>query len=331
MGSGEVAVLEATGIEPGQHEVRVEVSHVGICGTDLHVLHGTMDHRVELPQLIGHEMSGVIAEVGAGVDLEVGTKVVVRPLVSCGRCPACLAGHSHICQQLVFLGIDAPGALQRYWTVPAEIVHVVPDNVGLEVAALVEPVAVACHDIRRGGLIAGESVVVFGAGPIGLLIALLAQHRGCPVLITDINPARLAFAGELGLDTTEPGGLEAEVESRDGEKGSDVVFEVSGSSAAIAQATGVLRTRGRLVVVGIHSQPHEVDLFQVFWRELQLIGARVYEPEDFDEAVELIAADAVTFHRLITSTLPLDRIGEAFTRLESGEDVKVMIELSLDR
>jgi 2-desacetyl-2-hydroxyethyl bacteriochlorophyllide A dehydrogenase len=311
----------------------VEVAYVGICGTDLHVLHGTMDHRVKLPQLIGHEMSGVVSEVGAGVTgLQPGEKVVVRPLISCNRCPACRAGHQHICQRLSFLGIDAPGALQDFWTVPAGIVHPVPSRVSLEVAALVEPLAVACHDLRRAGLSEGESVVVIGAGPVGLLIALLARYRGAEVLVAEVNPIRLQFAADLGLNAVAPTDLEAAVESMTGEAGVDLVFEVTGAAAAIAQATGLLRTRGRLVVVGIHAEPHPVDLFRVFWRELQLLGARVYEPEDFDQAISLAAEGALPLHRLVTSVVPLENLAEAFQRLDSGgEAVKVLVDLSQGR
>jgi threonine dehydrogenase-like Zn-dependent dehydrogenase len=129
-----------------------------------------------------------------------------------------------------------------------------------------------------------------------------------------------------------PPDLEAAVESLTGEAGAEVVFEVSGSAAAIAQATGLLRTRGRLVVVGIHSQPHPVDLFRVFWRELHLLGARVYEPEDFEEAINLAAEEALPLDRLVTSVVPLEKLEEAFHRLDSGgEAVKVLVDLNQGR
>lgn len=328
-----MTVRDSPPIPPGDREVQIEVSHVGICGTDLHVVHGTMDHRVIFPQLIGHEMSGVVYETGSGVDhLAVGQKVVVRPLISCNECPACLAGHRHICQRLLFLGIDAPGALQNYWTVPADIVHVVPDQVPLFTAALIEPVAVACHDVRRSSLTAGENAVIFGAGPIGLLIALLARHKGARVLITDVNPARLELARSLDLEAVPPDLLDSEVETITGETGADVVFEVTGAAAAIAEATGLLRTRGRLMVVGIHSEPHEIDLFRVFWRELNLLGARVYEPEDFEEAIALTAEGSLPLERLVTSVIPLDEVVRGFEMLQSGGGaVKVLIEMNQSR
>jgi (R,R)-butanediol dehydrogenase/meso-butanediol dehydrogenase/diacetyl reductase len=333
LGDGRVAVGDAPRQTPGEGEVQIEVSHVGICGTDLHVIHGTMDHRVTFPQLIGHEMSGVVAELGAGVEqLATGDTVVVRPLISCNECPACMAGHRHICQRLSFLGIDAPGALQSFWTVPADIVHLVPGHVPLLTAALVEPLAVACHDVRRATVSSGENVVVFGAGPIGLLIALLARHKGANVVITDVDATRLEFARSLDLVAVPPDELDTRVEDLAGEAGVDVVFEVSGSAAAIAEATGLLRTRGRLVVVGIHAEPHEVDLFRVFWRELHILGARVYEPEDFDEAIVLAAEGSLPLDRLVTSVLPLDELADAFEQLQPGGGaVKVMIAMNEGR
>lgn len=331
-GHGKVTVSESPPVAPSDGEVMVEVAYVGICGTDLHVVHGTMDHRVTFPQLIGHEMSGRVVEVGPRVSgFVAGEQVVVRPLLSCNECPACVAGHHHICQRLLFLGIDAPGALQGHWTVPAHILHKVPSGVPLRTAALVEPLAVACHDIARAGLVAGETVVVFGAGPIGLLIALLARHKGARVVIADINPTRLELANSLGLESVGPEGLTETVERISGEAGVDVVFEVSGSASAIAEATGVLRTRGRLVVVGIHSEPHPVDLFRVFWRELNLIGARVYEPQDFDEAIALTAEGALPLDRLVTSEVPLDDLADAFDQLQSGGGaVKILVSLDRD-
>ncbi len=329
IGDGRVTVDESMPRPPGRDEIQIGVSFVGICGTDLHVLHGTMDHRVTLPQLIGHEMSGVVARTGDGVNFEVGEKVVVRPLTSCGECPACSAGHHHICQRLKFLGIDEPGAMQGLWTVPAAIVHKLPPQLRLETAALVEPLAVACHDVRRAALMVGEKVVVLGTGPVGMLIALLARHKGAQVLAAEIDSSRRALGRHLGLEVVPPHELDAGVEILTGDAGADVVFEVSGSAAAIAQATGLLRTRGRLVVVGIHSVPHEVDLFRVFWRELHLLGARVYEPEDFEEAIALAAEGVLPLDRLITSVLPLERLEEAFSQLQSGRGaIKILIDVN---
>src|SRR5205814_5615378 len=146
-------------------------------------------------------------------------------------CPACRASHSHICHKLKFIGIDAPGALQGLWTAPAHTLHRLPDSLSLEHGALVEPLAVACHDVRMGEVKAGEYVVVQGGGPIGVLIALVAKSKGARVVISEVHPFRLKLAGELGLDVVNAREIDLVefVNRATGGAGADVVFEVSGS------------------------------------------------------------------------------------------------------
>ena len=318
-------------VAPGPGEAQIRVSHCGICGTDLHIFHGDMDRRVHMPQIMGHEVSGIVSAVGAGVEgLAVGERVAVRPLDPCGECPACRAGHSHICQNLKFLGIDTPGGLQSYWTIPADSLHRLPPQLSLAHGAMIEPLAVACHDVRRGAVRAGDYVTVIGGGPIGTLIALVARAASARVLISEVNPFRLALARELGIETIHPGecDLAAHVNEQTGGAGADVVFEVSASAAGAAAMTDLARTRGRIVVVGIFSQPPQVNLHRVFWRELSLIGARVYEREDFDRAIELAASGVLPLDRLITDIRPLDQLGASLEQMESGGEVmKILLEI----
>ena len=193
-GAGRFTLGDGELIPPGPGEVRLDVAFCGVCGTDLHIAHGHMDHRVRVPQVIGHEMSGTVAELGAGVDgYAVGDNVVVRPLDTRGE-TAADKGVSHICRDLKFLGIDTPGAFQSSWTVPAFTLHRLPAAVDLRRAALVEPLAVACHDVRRGEVAAGESVVVIGGGPIGLLVGLVARERGASVTVSEVSPFRRELA-----------------------------------------------------------------------------------------------------------------------------------------
>jgi (R,R)-butanediol dehydrogenase/meso-butanediol dehydrogenase/diacetyl reductase len=315
---------------PGPDEVRLKVAYCGVCGTDLHIFKGDMDKRVSIPLVIGHEMSGEITEVGANVKgWSVGERAVVRPLNPCGVCPACRAGHSHICHNLKFLGIDTPGAFQGSWTVPAHTLHRLPPSLPLDHAAVIEPVAVACHDVRRGGVKSGEEVVVIGGGPIGLLIALAASHTGAHVLISEVNPFRVNLAREIGLEAVNPRDtdLVALVEKRTGGTGADVVFEVSGSAAGAANMTQLARTRGRIVVVAIFSEAPKVDLFRFFWRELALCGARVYEPEDFEKAIALAASGVLPLDRLISDRRPLKDLQAVFEQIEaSTELMKVLID-----
>jgi 2-desacetyl-2-hydroxyethyl bacteriochlorophyllide A dehydrogenase len=320
---------EPAAVGPG--EVRIAVAYVGICGTDLHVFHGDMDGRVSKPATIGHEMSGTIVDLGAGVQgWSIGDPVTVMPLAWDGTCPACRAGNEHICQHLNFIGIDSPGALQQYWNVPASTLVRLPSSVSLRAAALVEPVAVAVHDVRRSELEAGDKAVVIGAGPIGVLIAIVAGAAGADVVIAEIDPARRATAEEIGLATLDPSSVDqaAWVEEWTGGAGADAVFEVSGSAAAVQAATDLVKVRGTLVVVAIHPQPRPLDLHRVFWRELRILGARVYQRRDFERAAELVAEGTIPTDKLVTSTVPLAEIQSAFEVLEAGRAMKLLVELN---
>jgi (R,R)-butanediol dehydrogenase / meso-butanediol dehydrogenase / diacetyl reductase len=331
-GNKKISTGECTPVEPKSGEVQIKVSYAGICGTDLHIYLGHMDKRVTFPQIMGHEMSGVVHAVGEGVsNFSVGDRVTVMPLDPCGNCPACQAGHKHICQNLKFLGIETPGAFQSYWTVPAYTVLPVPDTLSLKHGALIEPLAVACHDVRIGDVKKGEYVVVLGGGPIGTLIALVAKEAEARVLVSEINPFRLELLKELGVDTINPkeANLVDYVNLRTEGAGADVVFEVTSSAAGAEVMTQLPRTRGRIVVVAIFGQPPKVDLHQFFWRELKLSGARVYEHEDFEKAIQLAASGKLPLDQVISEVYPLEDLEKGFKQMESGGKVmKILLKCS---
>jgi (R,R)-butanediol dehydrogenase / meso-butanediol dehydrogenase / diacetyl reductase len=329
VGNRTVELLETEPRRPGAGEVEITVAYTGICGTDLHIVHGAMDARVARPAVLGHEMSGVIAVLGDGVTgWSVGDRVTVMPLDWCGSCPACLAGHPHICHNLNFIGIDSPGSMQGLWTVPASVLVALPDEVSLLTAALAEPTAVAVHDVRRAGLEAGEQALVVGGGPIGLLIALVARASGAEVLVLELSEERRELATSLGLESVDPANVDvaSRIDEWTSGAGVPVAFEVSGAVAGMESAIQSLAVRGRLVVVAIHAAPPPVNLFRVFWRELTLIGARVYDRTDFEEAVRLLASGAVPAEPLITAVEPLARVASAFEALESGRAMKILID-----
>lgn len=316
--------------EPGRGEVRIAVAFTGICGTDLKIAHGAMDDRVTSPWPIGHEMSGVIDALGPDVaGWAPGDKVTVMPLDWCGRCPACIRGHTHVCHNLDFVGIDSPGSLQQHWIVPARLLVRIPDQLRLEHAALAEPTAVAVHDVRRGGIEPADQVVVIGGGPIGLLISLVAAHLGAEVLMSEVSTFRRTLANRIGLKTVDPAreDLTATVAEWSSGKGADVSFEVSGSQAGVRAVTDVLAVRGCAVVVAIHTKPTPIDLMAAFWKELDIKGARVYRREDFEEAVALLSEGVIPAETLVTDIVPLSDTDSAIARLASGEDiVKLLVD-----
>lgn len=307
--------------DPQAGEVRIKIAFCGICGTDMHVYHGSMDARVTTNRVIGHECSAVVDAVGAGVvGLEPGDHVVVRPLSHCGECAACRKGYTHVCQKLKFLGLDTEGAMQEMWTLPAHTLHKIPADMRLDYAALIEPTAVACHDVARAKIKPGEDVLVIGGGPIGLLVAMVAKQAGGNVIISEVSDYRLDVAKKLGFTTLDPREVNVaeEVWKRTGDKGAEVVFEVSGSKPGIETMTEAAAVRGRIVMVAIFAKKPEVDMFKFFWRELQLLGARVYEAVDYEKAIELVVSGAIDCETLITDISGLEDITKAFQALDGN-------------
>ncbi len=307
-------------LAPGPGDVRLHVAYCGVCGTDVHIYHGVMDGRVGPPKIIGHEASAEVAEIGEGVEgFAVGDRVAVRPL-RFGTPTPFDKGCSHVGKNLQFIGIDTPGAMQSSWTVPAYTLHKLPDNVTLLDGALIEPVAVACHDVRLGEVVTGENCVVIGGGPIGLLIGLVAREKGARVIISEVNPARLQLAEQLGLSTINPSeqDLVKAVAAQTDDAMADVVFEVSGSAAGVEAMTELPNVRGRIVMVAIHPQAKPVNLFKFFWSELRMIGARLYEPQDFEEAIELIAGGRMAIDSLITQVSPIEEAQRVFETIDAN-------------
>lgn len=315
---------------PGAGEVRLDIAYAGICGTDVHIYLGHMDHRIRIPQVIGHEMSGTVAEIGRGVtEFKISDKVVVRPVVSCGRCPACKAGHYNVCYHINVLGVDTPGCFQGSWTVPAATLHRLPDDIDPKLAAVIEPAAVAAHAIRVGQVTEKEPVVVIGAGPIGILVALESKIKGANVIVAEINPFRINLAREFGLEVVNPleTDLPAYIVEKTGGAGADVVFEVTGLAPGAEVMTKLARSRGRIVIVGIFAEPVPVNLGQILWRELKVFGVRLYEPVDFETAIPMVASRAVPFERLISDVRPLERVQDTFAEIERGANfMKVLLE-----
>ncbi|MGQ4363505.1 zinc-dependent alcohol dehydrogenase [Streptomyces sp. SAS_272] len=319
---------------PGPGEVELAPAFVGICGTDLHIFHGDMDTRVRTPAVLGHEMSGRVVRVGPDVeDWQPGDAVTVMPLRWDDTCPACRAGHQHICRHLDFIGIDSPGAMQHRWTVPATTLLRLPPTLPLDHAALVEPTAVAVHDVGRAGIRDGDKTVVVGGGPVGVLIALVARAAGADVRVVEPSAHRRALARQLGLTAWNPADDDVTelVEKWTEDAGADVAFEVSGAAGGVDTAVDVLGARGRLCLVAIHPRPREINLHRFFWRELTLVGARLYDRSDFEKAIRLVADRTIPAEQLISKVVPLTEAPAAFEALEGGGDVmKILVDCTTD-
>ena len=219
--------------------------------------------------------------------------------------------------------------MQQSWVVPADTLVSLPSRLALSDAALVEPTAVAVHDVGRAQLRAGEQAVIVGGGPVGVLMAVVARSVGAEVVVVEPDAFRRGVAESIGFTALDPASDDvlAWVEEWTAGAGAAVAFEVSGAAAGVTTAVDVLGVRGRLCLVAIHPHPREVNLHRFFWRELTLVGARLYERADYEKAVELVAAGTIPTKTLISKVVPLNDVGAAFAALDSGAGVmKILID-----
>ncbi len=321
-----VRVTEVPFPEVPQGWALVKVAYNGICGTDLAILHGKHP-RASAPLIMGHEISGWVERAGA-TGPSAGTLVVVEPLISCGECRSCKNGLTHVCRSLGLYGIDAPGGMGPYLALPPEVLHAVPDGVDPRTATLAEPLAVAVHAVDLSGMQPGDVVAVYGAGPIGVLTALVARHAGAEVVvITEPSPWRRQVASGLGFTVVAEAATMADTLAplTDGE-GADTTFDSAAHPSVAAELSAVTRVRGRIVVGGVYKQPPPVDLQADCFKEQNIIGVRVYTSADVTRAIELIATDALDLARFPTKAFDLNDVGAAFDAATSGQDcLKVLV------
>ena len=220
--------------------------------------------------------------------------------------------------------------MQEYWAVPAPRLLRVPASLPDDHAAMIQPLAVATHDVARAGVKAGHAVVVFGGGPIGALIAQVARHRGARVVVSEVNPFRIELLRRLGLDTIGPGtDVVKFVDDWTGGEGADVSFEVTGNPAAVRLMTDVVRVWGTISIVAIHAEPMPVNLYPVFARELNMHGSRLYARDDWEEAIRLAAGGHVTLGPLVSRTIRLEELQEGMQlALGGGAVMKVLVDLT---
>jgi threonine dehydrogenase-like Zn-dependent dehydrogenase len=295
-------------------QVLVDVAYCGLCGTDLHICAG--EHPRARPGIVlGHELSGRLATATGG--LAAGTKVVVDPLVPCGACPTCRGGRPHTCANLRLVGIDVPGGAAEQVAVAADRVIAVPDAADLRRLAFAEPLAVAVRAVRRSGLVIGEEVTVAGAGPIGLAVAACARLAGAGrVLVAEPVDGRRRLAAELGFEVAEQLAGQA----------ADVVFDAAAHPAVAVALTEVARPGGRVVLVGIYGPPAALDLRAMAFKELTLLGTRVYSRDDLRVATAMVADGRFDPAPLITRSVPLAAAPAAVDDLRAGREVKLLIQ-----
>ncbi|WDV56221.1 alcohol dehydrogenase catalytic domain-containing protein [Streptomyces coeruleorubidus] len=310
-------------------ELLVRTAVVGVCGSDTHAALGHHPF-MPLPYHPGHEAVGVVAATGPGVDGFVpGDRVIVEPNLFCGQCPQCRSGRYNICQELKVFGCQTPGAMTDLFTIPADRVHRVPDGMTDVEAALVEPLATPVHAVAKAGDLTGRTVVVLGAGPIGLLVLAAARHAGAAAIaVTDLLPGKRDRALRLGADAALPADA-ADLTEQVGQAlggPADVVFDCVAREQSMAQATDLVTKGGRIIVVGVGAAgttPVRLDLIQD--REISLEGTLMYTADDYRTAISLIASGAVDTDEIVTATFPLEEAAKAFAASLAPEHVKVLV------
>jgi (R,R)-butanediol dehydrogenase/meso-butanediol dehydrogenase/diacetyl reductase len=313
-GGQQVTVEQRPRPTAGDGQVLVDVAWCGLCGTDLHICAG--EHPRARPGIVlGHELSGRLHADAAG--LPAGTKVVVDPLLSCGQCRPCRVGRPHTCASLRLLGIDVPGGAAEQVAVAADRLVPVPDDADLRRLAFAEPLAVAVRAVRRAGLALGEEVAVAGAGPVGLAVAACSRLAGAGrVLVAEPAPGRRRLAADLGFETAEalPGGA------------ADVVFDAAAHPAVAAGLAAAVGPGGRAVLVGVYGAPAPLDLQALTFKEVTVIGTRVYSRDDLRVAAAMVADGRFDPSPLITRSVPLAEAAAAIEDLRAGREVKVLLE-----
>lgn len=336
--------VEEPQIRPGT--VKIAPAFNGICGSDLHLFHDgpippapTTDepHPLSgetLPVVMGHEFSGVVEEVGEGVEgITVGDSVVVEPLMIDGTCPACRKGKYNLCEQLGFIGISGlGGGLSEHIVVEQRWVYPVGD-MPLDQAAMIEPLAVVLHAIKHAGASEGQVAVVGGAGPIGLLTAAALRAKGLTTIVSEVSATRRELAASTGVAdvVVDPSSedLAAVVAERTGGAGADVAFDAAGVGVVVNQLLEVLGAGGRLEVIAIHTKPVELDITNQLTMQDRVVGSSIGYAHDHADAIELVSSGKVDLAPFITSKIVVDDIVKnGFERLiENKDEVKILVSI----
>ena len=321
----ETLEIEERAIDPGPGEVLVKVSECGICGSDLKMYSGK--HPVLKPPLVmGHEFFGTVEEVGSGVAdgpaLKPGALVTIVPPIGCGHCYNCLRELPYLCEQMVFVGGQLQGGLAELVPVPSDNVLAVDPGIPPELRVLIEPLTVGVHAARRGAAEPGDQVLIVGAGPIGVFTAIALRHRGVEqIVLADLSDERLELARRIGAgETVNSSGVElgAYVRKAMRPEGVDVAFECVGSGATAAQALAATCKGGRAVLVGIAPEELAVDGVTLQRGERTLVGVQMYERDDFQEAMTILAGGAIEPSPDLFEQFELGDVAQAFSTLKEG-------------
>ncbi|CAN5648941.1 2,3-butanediol dehydrogenase [soil metagenome] len=338
-GPNKVEVADVPEPTPTPGTVKLKVGFNGICGTDLHEYYAgpifvpTEPHPLtgqQLPLTMGHEFSGVITDIGDGVSgWSEGDRVAVEPIYKCGHCAACSVGNYNICAQIGFHGLMSDGGMAEYSVVPTSMLHKLPDNVSLQLGALVEPMSVAYHAATLGDTKPGDTAMVFGAGPIGIGLWFALRGKGIEdVFVVEPSATRRQAIEHLGARTLDPTGLDVPGFIVDHTKGrkADAVFDAAGVTPAVETALACIGARKPMVSVAIYEKPLTTPLLNLVMNESRIQGSLCYTAADFEAVIALMEQGSYDTTGWVTPIALDDVIDEGFEALHAGKKMKVLVD-----
>lgn len=330
-GSIEFKEVPVPEVKPGQ--VLIKIMKIGICGSDIHVYHG--EHPfTSYPVTQGHEVSGEVADIGEGVTgLKKGQKVTIQPQVVCGKCYPCRHGKYNLCEELKVMGFQTTGTASHYFAVDAAKVTPLPEDMAFDEGAMIEPLAVAVHAIKRAGDVRGLKIAVLGAGPIGILVAQAAKGMGAEnVMITDISDIRLAKAKECGIDftvNTKNSDFGQALLQHFGPDKADVIYDCAGNDITMGHAIKHARKGSTIILVAVFAGLAKVDLAVLNDHELDLNTSMMYRNGDYVDAIQLVKEGKVQLKPLISNHFPFKKYLDAYQYIDNNREstMKVIINI----
>jgi len=317
-----------------ERNVLVKTMAGGICGSDIHMYHGTSPFAV-YPVVIGHEVVGEVVEIGDNAgDIKVGDRVILEPIETCGKCYACRVGRPNVCESLKVRGVHVDGGFQQYFAAAADKLHKLPDDLPWEKAVMIEPFSIGAQICWRGDVRKDEYVLIFGAGPTGLSALENAKLIGAKCIIADINSKRLEFAKSFGadhvIDSSQVDDLDKYIRTITGGESCNVVIDAVGIPKILEQAVELVSPAGRVVCVGFVADSASLPLVTLTKKEVTLVGSRL-QTYQFAKCVKLFGEHDINTTRLITHVFDYTKIHEAIDLIENKPEQVGKIILQFNR
>ncbi|MDO5435043.1 MAG: alcohol dehydrogenase catalytic domain-containing protein [Clostridia bacterium] len=331
---GQITFREVETPAIGDNEVLVRIRKIGVCGSDIHVYHGKHPFT-KYPVTQGHEVSGSVVEFGKNVTgLKAGQKVTIEPQVFCGKCYPCTHGKYNLCEELKVMGFQTTGTASEYFAVDASKVTALPDNMTYNEGAMIEPLAVTVHAVKRAGDVTGQKIAVLGAGPIGILLAQSAKAMGAAqVLVTDVSDYRLELAKKCGADfavNTRNEDFGEALTAAFGPDKADVIYDCAGNDITMNQAIRCARKGSTIILVAVFADMAKVDLAVLNDHELDLNTTMMYRHEDYLDAIRMVGEGKIALKPLMSKHFAFKDYNDAYQYIDANRETTMKVLIDVD-